>query len=533
MVLNGPLTRLGSAKDLVRSGAKPESTKLGLTFTPRARRFQNARRQRQREMWARYHLAPSEQGTTFDLQELELGWSDDETQSRLVLNTNYARAGDIASITAIRDNDVITDYLHLKQTVAGGTRTLRTYVGVAGLRPIEVVQVRAEEYIRRQYRRQLLTVLKQFDNDSNARFDSAYPPVISEFVHLIFSGNEPSSEDPWLASLEDLRPAQNGNPYVFSEVWNRLDEASRIKLVDKAANMRAKDPLIAVPLAQRNSGRYNFGSEGLLEDALILTLGRSQLLLTALGDAIDSLANRVQYLGPLRDEPRVVWNQWNELARGLPVGTRGEYSAVVLSRSGGSVIEYCDDQGVAKVAPLAEAVDSWLAYLDIGERVSVQNLGKLGIGLQVEVNGFRRDLTSVGVGVSQALPIVVAVLAAPRNGLFLVEQPELHLHPAVQSRLADFILYARPDLSIIVETHSEALLTRIRRRISERKVWRPKVAVTFIESTGKGSTSRDLHFDQFGDLSEWPRGFLSDIGEDTAAIVQANLTTIRSMAADG
>lgn len=531
MVLNGPLTRLGSASDLVRSGARPEITKLGLSFSRDNRRYSGRRGRLQREMWAQFHLAPSPQGTTFALQELEVGWNGDERASRMVLNKTYARAGDVALIREARGEGDGTDYLHLKQAISQGTRTLRTYIAVVGLRPVEVVQVRAAEYVTRQYRGQLQTVFREFESDSDRLYESRYPPVISEFVELLseayagIDGDLPSV-------IEELRTARSGNPYTFSPVWRNLSADQQGEYIEAAAIQRAKKPLIVVPLEHNVRGKYGFGSEGLLEDQLAETLGRAQLVLSSLGEALNSVTDRVQYLGPLRDEPRVVWNQWNELARGLPVGTRGEYSAVVLSRNGQKYISYVTPEKDQRSDRLIDAVNTWLSYLEIGDKVWAENLGKLGIGLEVEVNGHRRDLTSVGVGVSQALPIVVAVLAAPLNSLFLVEQPELHLHPAVQSRLADFILRARPDLAIVLETHSEALLTRVRRRISEDDVERAKVAVTFVESSRTGSLSRDLLFNQFGDLSDWPEGFLSGIGEDTAAIVEANLQRIRRLGKD-
>ncbi|WP_162528596.1 AAA family ATPase [Mycolicibacterium sp. CBMA 361] len=78
------------------------------------------------------------------------------------------------------------------------------------------------------------------------------------------------------------------------------------------------------------------------------------------------------------------------------------------------------------------------------------------------------DLTSVGTGVSQVLPVLVMCLQAPPGSLLLIEQPELHLNPAVQQKLADFLLaIAASGRQLLVETHSDYLITRLRLRTAK------------------------------------------------------------------
>jgi len=100
-------------------------------------------------------------------------------------------------------------------------------------------------------------------------------------------------------------------------------------------------------------------------------------------------------------------------------------------------------------------------------------------------------------------------------------------------RLADFLLTARPDPTLIVETHSEAFLTRIRRRVAEGAVKPSQVIVTFVEPSEDGALSRNLELTKFGDLSEWPAGFLSGVEEDASAIRHANLERLRGTSVAG
>lgn len=105
--------------------------------------------------------------------------------------------------------------------------------------------------------------------------------------------------------------------------------------------------------------------------------------------------------------------------------------------------------------------------LGVGTKVVIEDQRKLGRSLRLQVDGVSRDLTAIGVGARQLLPVVALVLGVPSRSVVLLEQPELHLHPAVQSRLADFLMFAREDIRILVETHSEYLVSRLRRRLAE------------------------------------------------------------------
>ncbi|MFC6877539.1 AAA family ATPase, partial [Flavobacterium myungsuense] len=150
-----------------------------------------------------------------------------------------------------------------------------------------------------------------------------------------------------------------------------------------------------------------------------------------------------------------------------------------------------------------------------------------------KLHGSVRDLTSVGVGVSQTLPLLVGLLTAPHNSIFIVEQPELHLHPAVQARLADFMLSARPDVAVVIETHSESFITRVRRRAAEEAIAVTDVDISFVEPHDGGSIARTLQLSEFGDLSEWPDGFLSSAEEDIREILKRNIMRSRRMQTDG
>jgi predicted ATPase len=124
-----------------------------------------------------------------------------------------------------------------------------------------------------------------------------------------------------------------------------------------------------------------------------------------------------------------------------------------------------------------------------------------------------RPLPSVGVGVSQVLPILVAGLLAPSGGLLLFEQPELHLHARAQARLADFFLALAEDgVQCVVETHSETLVNQFRYRIVEHQA---SVAAStkmyFVSQNESGhATFERVTIDEFGSIANWPDGFFDE-----------------------
>jgi hypothetical protein len=137
------------------------------------------------------------------------------------------------------------------------------------------------------------------------------------------------------------------------------------------------------------------------------------------------------------------------------------------------------------------------------------------------------DPMDIGVGVSQTLPVVVGAVE-PNCTIFAVEQPELHIHPAVQSRMGDLFLrecLGRPGRIFLLETHSEHLMLRMLRRIRETAdgelppgyppVTPEDVQVLYVESEGGITSIVPLPITEDGDFAQkWPHGFFTEREED-------------------
>jgi predicted ATPase len=244
-------------------------------------------------------------------------------------------------------------------------------------------------------------------------------------------------------------------------------------------------------------------------------------------------SNNVKYLGPLRDEPKPIYPH-SGTTDSKDVGFKGEHTAAVLEIHKSNYIEYISPQFLENEKPkvikgqLIDAVLEWLEYMGVVNDVKTIDRGKLGHELKVQLEGGSsfHDLTNVGVGVSQVLPILVLSLLAERNSTLIFEQPELHLHPKVQTRLADFFVsMIKLNKQCILETHSEYLINRLRYRsvVSNSEDISENVIMYFVEQSQGRSTYNPIKINKYGVIEDWPKGFFDEGEENAAAILKAAL----------
>jgi predicted ATPase len=138
-------------------------------------------------------------------------------------------------------------------------------------------------------------------------------------------------------------------------------------------------------------------------------------------------------------------------------------------------------------------------------------------------------LTDVGFGVSQVLPALVQAFYAPAHSVVWMEQPEIHLHPRVQSNLADAFICAvqagedgEPrGTQLIVESHSEHFLSRLQRRVAEGQIRKEDVAIYFVTREGQLAQLEALQLNDDGEIENWPEDFFGDEMADVAARMRA------------
>jgi predicted ATPase len=276
-------------------------------------------------------------------------------------------------------------------------------------------------------------------------------------------------------------------------------------------------------LVERVIGRLGEGVPILVEpDTGIVEATR-----TAGQDVLGFFRSNVRYLGPLRQDPQFTYRTAPSAESGQ-FGTKGEYTVALLHANAKRRVRVPLPDAPATWIALETAVSRWLRHFEVGTGLTTRSAGRPGLEALIRQQGLSDDLplTSVGVGVSQLLPVVVMALLSPPGSLLLFEQPELHLHPAPQQRLADFLVAcARSGRRLIVETHSEYLVTRLRLLVAqdESNTTGDLLRIVYAQREDAKTTYKEVGISPYGGIEEWPAGFFDQGSADAAALLRSGI----------
>lgn len=239
----------------------------------------------------------------------------------------------------------------------------------------------------------------------------------------------------------------------------------------------------------------------------------------------DFFREKIHYLGPLRLEPAALQKQDQEPSANAPVGVKGEYFGYQLAY--GTLSKQIKSYPRPRKQPekkqsLEHAVQEWMQWIDIGAEIKVLEEGISGLQTLTD----DETLYQKGTGLSQIIPVLVLGLVAEPGSLTLIEQPELHLHPAVQQKLGDFLLQiSKSGRFLLVESHSEYMVTRLRKLVFVDGEDSSNVSIVFASkvSDNQSKISRTslsiAEITSTGELDSWPTGFFDFVNDDEADIL--------------
>lgn len=206
----------------------------------------------------------------------------------------------------------------------------------------------------------------------------------------------------------------------------------------------------------------------------------------------------------------------------LHCGFIGEYTGQVLLKNDFLKIQDSRLFPNSKSENLPLQVDAWLESICPGTSVKVDALGSMNAQIKLRNASIKNHVlaTNIGFGISYSLPVIVNGLIAKPGSVYIVENPEAHLHPKGQSQMGYFLgKVASAGVKVIVETHSEHVINGIRRAcLSTSELDTNNVFIYFLAASEHGEKIRKIEIRQTGDLSSFPRDFFDQVNQDMAEI---------------
>jgi len=205
-------------------------------------------------------------------------------------------------------------------------------------------------------------------------------------------------------------------------------------------------------------------------------------------------------LAPVRTKPRRTYDEYSD-----DFDPEGDHVPVILARLG----EEDDD---VRGPRIEEALNEFGEMSGLFEKIAARHLGRKPTDpfqIMVETGGAPANLPDVGYGVSQALPIIVQSALAAERGMLLLQQPEVHLHPRGQAALGSFFarLVAKEKKELVIETHSDHLLDRIRREVARGKLRASVVLILFFEKEYIETQIHQIGVDEQGNITGAPESY--------------------------
>jgi predicted ATPase len=255
-------------------------------------------------------------------------------------------------------------------------------------------------------------------------------------------------------------------------------------------------------------GVYNFDNEK--QSFALLSLG--------LSDNYRRVINSINYLAPLRAYPQRLY-LWSGATPNILEPNGENFVAVLIASK-------------RQKTDVLQNVELWLQKVGIADQFDIVALDQRYYETKVSKHGQVASLLDVGFGVSQVLPVITMLFFVPEGSIVLLEQPELHLHPSAQSKLADLFLHVAETrkLQLIIESHSEHLLTRLQRRVAETEypfATPENIKTYFCRMTEDGSKIESVQIDEYGQIRNYPHNFFGDLSGDLDALTDAALARRR------
>ena len=159
-------------------------------------------------------------------------------------------------------------------------------------------------------------------------------------------------------------------------------------------------------------------------------------------------------------------------------------------------------------------------HLGLFSKIDIRKRSPDSYEILVNVSGKLRNLVDAGYGVTSLLPLIQALVYAPGGTLFLLQQPEVHVHPSAQAKLVE--LLAESNHNFVIETHSDHVIDWFRILVAEGKLAASDLGIIYFERLSDDPSSTRLYqlsLDGSGNLSGQPLNYRQFFSEETARLL--------------
>ena len=234
----------------------------------------------------------------------------------------------------------------------------------------------------------------------------------------------------------------------------------------------------------------------------------------------------IEHIAPLRYAPSRLYIADSSYST---VGVSGENAIQLLNEiseeTAFNILPPTNDKIITEYSKkrIDDVVNSWLEYMDLG-KFRIKKSDNEIIRLFID----RQSIADVGFGVSQILPIIVEGSIMKQYQTLLLEQPEIHLHPKAQMKIADYLLsLALCKKRILVETHSDHIINRIIRRCLENPELIDLISILFLSKDKEGVTKIEtIQIDKHLGIDKAPIDFFDQYSTETDMIIQEGYTNM-------
>jgi len=235
-----------------------------------------------------------------------------------------------------------------------------------------------------------------------------------------------------------------------------------------------------------------------------------------------------QYISTDRVEPKISYNLSDEeITRNL-IGLKGEYTAHYLAKNRHKSIEKNLRHKNSQTAQLLENVSLWLNEISNNIEIKAKIYNELQQVNLTYSYSYGDNTTSdytplnVGFGITYVLPIIVTILKAKKGDLLIIENPESHLHPAGQSKIAELCAIASAKgVQIILETHSDHILNGVRIATKNGVLDSNQSQIYYFrKEKDELETKIDkINIDKNGGIDSYPKGFFDQFDDDLDRLI--------------